>query len=312
MAVGSPMSPRTGAHLALFAVNLIYGANYAVAKGLMPGVIGPSGFILVRVLGAVGLFWLLRLLRPERVAWSDAPRLLLCAVFGVALNQLCFFHGLMRTSPLHASLIMVAAPILVLVFAAVLIGERVTWGKAVGIALGATGATVLLVRGAEGGDVGATLTGDGFILVNAASFALYLVLVKPLMRTYTAVTVMAWSFALGTVMVLPFGWHDMEGVRWAALDGGTWGAIAFVVVGVTFVAYLLNTWALRVVDPGVVGTYIYLQPLMAVAFAWLYALGGFAPSAITAAPPAIRPVHGLCAALIFLGVHLVNRADRRT
>ena len=306
------MAPRTGAHLALFAVNLIYGANYAVAKGLMPGVIGPSGFILVRVLGAVGLFWLLRLLRPERVAWSDAPRLLLCAVFGVALNQLCFFHGLMRTSPLHASLIMVAAPILVLVFAAVLIGERVTWGKAVGIALGATGATVLLVRGADGGDVGATFTGDLFILVNAASFALYLVLVKPLMRTYSAVTVMAWSFAIGTLLVLPFGWNEVAAMHWTALDGGTWGAIAFVVVGVTFVAYLLNTWALRVVDPGVVGTYIYLQPLMAVAFAWLYALGGIAPSAITAAPPEIRPVHGLCAALIFLGVHLVNRADRRT
>ncbi len=311
MAGGSPMSPRTRAHLALFAVNLIYGANYAVAKGLMPGVIGPSGFILVRVLGAVVLFWLLRLLRPERVAWSDAPRLVLCAVFGVALNQLCFFHGLMRTSPLHASLIMVAAPILVLVFAAVLIGERVTWGKAVGIALGATGATVLLVLGAGGADAGATLLGDLFILVNAASFALYLVLVKPLMRTYTAVTVMAWSFAIGTVLVLPFGLADVATVHWTTLGAGIWWAIAFVVVGVTFVAYLLNTWALRVVDPGVVGTYIYLQPLMAVAFAWVYAVGGIAPAGALA-PPEIRPVHGLCAALIFLGVHLVNRADRRT
>ena len=43
------------AHIALFVVNLIYGANYVIAKGLMPGVIGPSGFILLRVLGALAL-----------------------------------------------------------------------------------------------------------------------------------------------------------------------------------------------------------------------------------------------------------------
>jgi drug/metabolite transporter (DMT)-like permease len=154
--------------------------------------------------------------------------------------------------------------------------------------------------------------GDLFILINASSFAIYLVMVKPLMGKYTAITIMSWTFLIGAVVVLPFGIGELSAVRWSALTGAQIGAMVFVVVMVTFVAYLLNTWALRVVDPGVVGTYIYLQPLMAVAFAWLYALGGIAPSAITAAPPEIRPVHGLCAALIFLGVHLVNRADRRT
>ncbi len=304
------MSQRTLAHAALFLVNLIYGVNYAVAKGLMPTVIGPSGFILVRVLGAVVLFWALRAWLPERVAWSDALRLTLCGVFGVAVNQLCFFQGLMRTSPLHASLIMVAAPILVLVFSAALLGERITWGKAAGITMGAIGATVLLFQGASG-DAGATLEGDLFILVNAASFALYLVMVKPLMRAYTAVTVMAWTFAIGSVLVLPFGAGELAQVPWSGLDGATWLAIAYVVVGVTFVAYLLNTWALRVLDPGVVGTYIYLQPMMAVGFAWFYAVTGLAPAGRGVDVPEIRVVHGLCTLLIFLGVHLVNRSDRR-
>ena len=106
----------------MFIVNVIYGANCVIAKGLMPGVIGPSGFILLRVVGAVVLFWSVRLFMPERVRGEDLLRLFLCAVFGVALNQLMFFHGLMRTSPVHASLIMVATPILVLVISGVLIG----------------------------------------------------------------------------------------------------------------------------------------------------------------------------------------------
>ncbi|MBL7985333.1 MAG: DMT family transporter, partial [Flavobacteriales bacterium] len=138
------MQRRTLALLALFVVNLIYGVNYVIAKGLMPDVIGPSGFILLRVLGALVLFWSVRVFRPERVRMEDAVRLLLCAVFGVALNQLMFFHGLMRTSPVHASIIMVATPILVLVTSGVLLGERIGPGKMLGVGLGAAGALLLI------------------------------------------------------------------------------------------------------------------------------------------------------------------------
>lgn len=305
------VQPRTQAHIALFAVNLIYGANYTVAKSLMPGVIGPSGFILVRVLGASLLFWTLMVWQRERISWSDLPRLLLCSVLGVALNQLMFFQGLMRTSALHASLIMVVAPILVLVFAAVLIGERVTGAKVTGILLGATGASLLLWLGSQGGDAGSTLLGDVFILINASSFALYLVLVKPLMRKYTPVTVMAWTFLFGAMMVLPFGAPEATRVDWQGLELRQWIAIAFVVLLVTFVAYLLNTWALRRVEPSVVGTYIYLQPVMAIVFGWLYLWLGWMPSEGNTAMPDPGIAHVVSTACIFFGVHLVNRADRQ-
>ena len=138
------MQRTVKAHLALFTVNFIYGVNYVVAKGLMPDVIGPSGFILLRVLGAGLLFWTLFALRPERVTASDLARLVACGFFGIALNQMMFFHGLMRTTPLNSSIIMVATPVLVLVLSAVLLGERVTWTKVLGILLGSAGAITLI------------------------------------------------------------------------------------------------------------------------------------------------------------------------
>lgn len=95
----SGLDRRTLALAALFFVNLLYGINYVVAKGLMPGVIGPSGFILLRVAGAKLLFWPVWLIKREKVAWADAKRLVICGITGVAVNQLMFFHGLMRTSP---------------------------------------------------------------------------------------------------------------------------------------------------------------------------------------------------------------------
>ncbi len=305
------MDRSVRAHLALFTVNFIYGVNYVVAKGLMPAVIGPSGFIVLRVLGAGTLFWLMRAALPERVPNSDLGRLFLCGFFGVALNQMMFFHGLMRTTPINASIIMVATPILVLVLSGLLIGERITWTKAVGVALGAVGALSLIALKPAGISVGASTLGDLFILINAIAYGIYLVLVKPLMRKYTAVTVMSWSFLFGAILVLPFGVGELGEVAWSTLTTPIWAALTFVVVLVTFVAYLMNTWALRYLNASVVGTYIYMQPILAAVFTWLFVLIGPERLGI---PGEYNAALGwpqlVCAAAIFLGVHLVSRPDR--
>lgn len=304
------MPRQTTAHIALFVVNFIYGVNYVVAKGLMPDVIGPSGFILLRVVGAGGLFWILRALRPERVERADLLRLLLCAVFGVALNQLMFFNGLMRTTPINASIIMVATPILVLVMSGLLLGERITWTKTFGVVLGAAGALALIFLKPQGTSNGATALGDLLILINASSYAVYLVIVKPLMRKYNAVTVMAWSFLFGSVLVAPFGWSELSAVEWNVLTAPVWWAMAFVVVMVTFVAYLLNTWALGHVNATVVGTYIYVQPVLATVFTWVFMRLGPDQLGIPGTySSALGWPQLLCAAAIFTGVHLVSRSS---
>ncbi|HMC96918.1 MAG TPA: DMT family transporter [Flavobacteriales bacterium] len=307
------MSRTLVAHIALFTVNLIYGVNYVVAKGLMPEVIGPSGFILLRVLGAGTLYWLLRAFRPEPVASQDLFRLFLCGVFGVALNQLMFFNGLMRTTPINASIIMVATPILVLVMSGLLLGERITWTKTAGVALGAAGALTLIFLKPQGTRAGASTLGDLYILINASSFAIYLVVVKPLMSKYSAITVMAWSFLVGVLLVTPFGWNELARVEWRVLSLPVWSAMTFVVVMVTFAAYLLNTWALGEVNATVVGTYIYMQPVLAAVFTWAFMRLGPERLGIPGEyASALGWPQLVCAAAIFTGVHLVSRttADR--
>mgnify|MGYP001160576858 CR=1 FL=1 len=292
------MDRRTSALAALFLVNLLYGLNYLVAKGLMPRVIDPSGFILLRVCGAGVLFWSVRIFRPERVAWSDAKRLVLCGISGVAVNQLMFFHGLARTSPVHASIIMVATPILVLVLSGLLIGERITRGKAMGVMSGAAGALILVLSGGQGGG-GASLLGDFFILVNASSYAVFLVMVKPLMSKYSALTVMSWCFLVGSILVVPFGWQGAAEVDWTGLAAADAWGLAFVVVMVTFAAYLMNTWALRAVQPSLAGTFIYLQPVLAIGAAWFLLPGSLG----------LGWLQALAAGAVFAGVWLVGRKE---
>jgi drug/metabolite transporter (DMT)-like permease len=306
------MSRRPLAHIALFTVNFIYGVNYVVAKGLMPQVIQPAAFILLRVVGAGLLFWIVRSVYPQRVAPADLKRLFLCALFGVAINQLMFFEGLMRTSPIDSSIIMVATPILVLVMSSILIGERITWRKIFGVVLGAAGAVALILLSTTGATTGSSWLGDLFILINATSYAVFLVIVKPLMSRYSAITVMSWCFLFGLLLVTPFGIADLFTVEWTSLTPTVYFALGFVVVMVTFVAYLLNTWALRILEPGIVGMYIYLQPLLAVVVTWLFMQIGAERIGLPGEYDATLGLPQLvCALMIFTGVYIVSSGGRR-
>ena len=90
-------------HIALFTANLIYAGNYTIAKEVMPEFIGPFGMILLRVIVAALIFTFCHLMfisEPVR-SKKDYAHLLLCALFGVAINQMMFFKGLSMTNPIN-------------------------------------------------------------------------------------------------------------------------------------------------------------------------------------------------------------------
>ncbi|HEX4886655.1 MAG TPA: DMT family transporter [Luteibaculaceae bacterium] len=300
------MNKNAAAHLSLFAVNLFYGLNFLIAKGLMPDLVGPSGFIVLRVLCTTVLFWLLwaAVYRERITDKKDLWLMAKCAVFGVCANQILFFNGLNHTSPVNASIIMVSTPILVLVMAALIQGERITGIKALGVALGAGGALALvLMRG--GSDNGSTWYGDLMVLLNGLSYAVYLVMVKPLMVKYKPLTVISYVFLFGLPMVIPFGWNQFTAIQWSSMTASNVYAIVFVVFCVTFLAYLLNIFALKYVTASVTGVYIYMQPfvatlLMAAMAKWF----GGPPADITWGKLA-------CGIAIFTGVALVSRKSLR-
>lgn len=289
---------RVKVHAALLTVGIIYGANYTIAKSLMPDVIGPFGFILLRVVGALLFFFLAhRIWIKEKIEDKrDFVRLFLCAVFGVALNMLCFFKGLSLTSPINASVIMTVNPVLILGLSALLLKERLSIYKILGIALGMAGAVLLITDPfGDGKEVsGINWRGDLLILVNAVSYALYLILAKPLMAKYHAFTVVKWTFTFGLLLVIPFGYQEFVDVAWLEVTPSIFVKMGFVVIGTTFFAYVLNAWTLKHVNSSVVGVYIYLQPLLATFFAMVW--GGYETH--------FRVI--FYAVLIFAGVFLVS------
>ena len=259
------------AHLALLGANLIYGANYIIAKGIMPDKITPAAFVFIRLVFCTALFWIVKsLLTKEKVDKKDFPRLMLCGLFGAAANMLCFFYGINLTSPIDASIIMTATPVIVLIFSFILLKERITKNKILGITIGGIGAAFLILHGNSNAGTSSFL-GNLFVFFNASFYGLYLVIVKPLMKKYKAITVVSWMFLYGLIFVIPFSINDFRSTNFEAFTTNTYLVIGYVVLFTTFLTYIFNIYALNFVSPSVTSSYIYLQPVISFLMVSIYA-----------------------------------------
>lgn len=285
------------AHISLFFANLIYALNFSFAKDVMPEFIMPNGFILLRVIGALALFAISYFLFiAEKVQKKDVFRLAICGVFGVAINQLFFFEGLNLTTPINAAIVMTINPILVILLSFLIIGEAITLRKILGILLGLFGAAILILKGGRDGiDFSSShQIGNLLVFINASSYGLYLVLVKPLLQKYHPITILFYVFSFGLLYVIPFSFNSLSSVKWSIIPNYIYLEIIFVVFFTTFIAYLLNSSALKKLSPTTVSIYIYLQPILASLFAAFWGSDSIDNKKIIAA------------LLIFIGVYLVS------
>ena len=288
------------AHIALIFANLIYAINFTLAKDIMPEYIMPSGFILLRVSSAVFLFSIVYFLFiREKIKKKDLVKLAVCGLFGVAVNQLFFFEGLNLTSPINASIIMTTNPIIVLVVSFICLRDKITGYKLFGVLLGIFGAWNLILNSNNMSFSSGSGLGDIFVLINATSYGLYLVLVKPLMSKYNPITILFIVFSFGLIFVFPFGYNELSLVNWTEIPNNIWFEIGFVVLFTTFFAYLLNAFALKNVSPNTVSIYIYLQPVLASFFAIYWGADELKEDKIIAA------------LFIFAGVYLVSKESEK-
>ena len=278
----------------------IYGLNHTIAKGVMPQYLQAFGFIFLRVSGASLLFWAISLLGPrQRIEKRDWGRLLLCSLFGMVINMLAFFKGLELSTPINSAVMITITPIIVTVLSIFLISEKVTALKALGIAMGLLGALVLIFM-SDPQTVNAPNIplGNSLFILNATSYGLYLILAKKLIAKYHPFTLMKWLFTLAFFMNLPITIGEFLRIEWAAIPpSGLW-AIAFVIVGTTFMTYLLNVFALTELKASTVSAFIYGQPVIGILFALLMGKDQLTLSKTAAA------------LLVLAGVYLVSRKPR--
>ena len=260
------MDKTTNAHLAVLGANIIYGVSFSAVKMLTSNFMPAFSLNLVRIGVSAPLFWLLFAMKPSKagIRKEDVPRFILCAITGVAVNQLLFIKGVSLTTSIHASILSLVSPIFITAAAGWLLKEKFTILKGIGLALGIGGAATI-VMGRQHGAQNAEnmLLGDILVIINAISYSLYFVIVKPLMTRYHPIHVVRWVFTFGAFMIIPFGWNDFLHTNFSAFTSSAWLALSLVVFGTTFMAYLLNVFGIKYLGAAITGMYIYTQPIFA-------------------------------------------------
>ena len=287
----------------MLGASVIFGLFSPVSKALLnTGLIDSYGLTMARMTGAAVVFWIASLfLERERVSSRDLFLLFFASLLGIVLNQGTFILGVSMTSPIDATIVTTTAPIFAMVIAAIYLREPITGKKVIGVAVGAAGALMLILSGARAvaSSGGGSVAGDLLCMFAQFSFATYFVVFKKLIGRYTPVTLMKWMFLYATLCCLPFGYDDLSGARWSDFGWENYVQIAFVVLGATFLAYLLLPIGQKNLRPTVACMYNYVQPIVASLVTVLVGMDRFTVG------------KGCAVVLVFLGVYIVTQSKSR-
>ncbi len=294
-------------HLSMLGANSMWGLMSPISKFVMlGGAVSPLVVTDLRIAGAMILFWIASLFqKPEHVNHKDLARLFGASLLGIVFNQGCFIFGVSLSSPGDASIITTSMPLWAMVLAAVILKEPITGKKVLGIAAGACGALMLIMGSSAGTKATASaaghyaIWGDLLVLTAQLCYALYIVLYKDFVNRYSLITIMKWMFTYAFICTLPFSAGDLMQASWTSLHLTEIAGLAFIVIGATFLSYMLIVVGQKNLRPTIAGMYNYVQPIVACIVAICWGMDSF------------NWVKGIAVVLIFGGVYLVTMSRSR-
>lgn len=293
-------------HASMLGANVMWGLMSPVSKViLVGGAITPLVITDLRIGGAMILFWITSFFqKPEHVNHKDLVSLFFASLLAIVFNQGCFIFGVSLTSPGDASIITTSMPLWAMILAAFILKEPITGKKVLGITLGAGGALLLILGSGQNIQITSTnrdtaIWGDLLVLFAQLSYALYIVLYKDFVNKYSLTTIMKWMFTYSFICMLPFSAKDLADVHWDNLQVTEIVGLAFIVIGATFISYMLVVVGQKKLRPTVAGMYNYIQPIVACIVAVCWNIDSFNFTKIVAV------------FLIFGGVYLVTSSRSR-
>ena len=293
-------SKAMGGHLAMLLATIMWGALSPIAKGVLEqGVIDGLALSVIRIGGGTIVFLLCALL-PKSIT-GDVPverkdyiTLFLASLIMISANQGLFIIGIEYTSPVDTSVMCTLTPVFTLIFAAIFIGQPLTFLKVLGILLGLSGALIMAFSNESNEIATNPLLGNTLCILAQVCAALYYVFFLKLVNKYPAYTVMKWMFLFSALTYIPCMIPFLDPIQWSEVDNMSILYLLYIILFPTFLAYLLIPFSQRLLKPTVVSSYAYLQPVVSAGLASIMGLALFGWNRIFAT------------LMIFAGVYLVS------
>ncbi|HEX6644237.1 MAG TPA: EamA family transporter [Gemmatimonadales bacterium] len=287
------MSARARMAGAFAIVYVVWGVTF-LALRITVAEIPPLATIAIRcAAGAAIIFawlaWRGRIERTSLAQWGAAGAAGLLLFLG-AHSVLAWAE--IRVPSSQAALLLTAIPAWLVVLEAARLRRMPSHRVLAGLALGVAG-VALLASGGEGGGAVERVA----LVFSSLAWAAGSLFARHAARPASVAQATAMQLAAGAVIVTIASAATGELGRWEVLETSARaaGSLAFLVIGGTVAGFGAYTWLLTVATPAAVGTYAFVNPLIAVALAWV--VGDDVPSRGTA----------VSAALVLTAVLLMNR-----
>ncbi len=258
-------SAGAGALATVAAANVLFAITFPVSvialRGFAPAVATELRFVLAAC--ALAPFGLPAL---RRATAADRRRLALLASFGLWLQMVLIYEGIDASRAAIAAVIVGLEPVLIALWAALLLSERFTGRRAAGLVVGLSGS--LLVAGVGSG--GSHPLGLLFLLGTGLTWSWYTVASKSLLRRLQPLELIASVSLLGAAFgLLPAVGDAVALGGWRSPGAEQWAAVIYLGLGNSVLGYILWNRALHRLPAAVVGASLYVQPALGAGVSWL-------------------------------------------
>ncbi|WP_281169687.1 DMT family transporter [Geopsychrobacter electrodiphilus] len=219
-----------------------------------------------------GLVLLLVLVIRRKPMWPEAR--LVRWILPLGLLATTFTFGAMFASPAYtgagiASVLGNAQPLIIIVLAALFLGEQIGWSKALALLFGLAGVTLLALPALRA-PTGHPFLGAILALGSSVSAAVASVTIKRLRPGKDLLSLTAWQLIAGSLVLLGLSivFEPQETIAWT---GGFVGLLLFLALAGTALSTWLWFWLLQRGEVGRLSLYLFLVPVAGL----LIAMGGF-------------------------------------
>ena len=238
-------------------------AGKVAAQNVGPFSIGFLRFAIASTL-LLALTWRIEGRLPALQKSQIVPVILL-GLIGIGLYNVMFYKGLKIIEASRASLIIATCPIFITIFSALLLKEKITPLKALGIAISVCGAAVVISKGDMSRIIDGGLgRGELYIFVCVLSWATYSLIGKGVMKELSPLTAVTYSAAVGAIALLVPA--CFEGLirnipHQSALD---WLCISYLGIFGTVIGFVWYYEGVESLGPTKAGLFINFVPIFAI------------------------------------------------
>lgn len=243
---------------AVSTASILWGLSFLSIK-VVVDVVPPMPLALLRFIVATAtLYIFFKITKDEsRLKKSDIPRVAAGGIFGVTLYYFFQNTGIKLISPSSASIIVASIPILSLIGESLIFKTKLTLTKILSVIISFIG--VYIIVGLALKDSGGSPLGYLMMLGASLSWVIYMIITKPLLASYSQLSVIFYQYFFATIFVIPFSFHDK--VQWSAVNTTIVLNIIFLGALCSALAYYLNAYAVDHLGVAVASVFVNLIPI---------------------------------------------------